>query len=556
MSAQTADFQAGMESAESGLSDVERTAATAAAALQVLQGRADETGDEMRDVGRDSLIASGGLSSAASNALGAEISFGSLSVVTATTLVPALVTLSAALAPVVAALGGLAAIGAAIGGVGLISAIGAIATNTEQLKPQFEDLLSLIRDEFAPVFDRAAIILSALISEFAAIVPALVPADDVIQEIGNSFFALGQEIITALPALTELAVELTSEFLPALVSLMDQFAEGLPGAIENFVSIFRRVQPLFVDFGRALGRLLPAFTEFGFTALRVLTPALGALGGALLDVLEFVNDLGDGWGNLAAKVSLAAPIIATVASLFSGPLALALAGIVGAVIGFKEAWDRNLGEIRTFLTGWWEQIKSVFPAARQAFNSFIDGVDLSSIISEAREFADIYGNQLLQVLEDSQPIFDRLKQFFVDNQEEFEILGGVINDLVTGFFNLASVLIQGLAPAFDRIIVPTILTVIDILDGALTRVTEFITALGQIQEGNFQTAIETVTRVDFEEEARRFREFRQGEGPNPTLEDIRIEVVGDTDVVRDVAVEEIQNEERQSRRTSGRNTTP
>ena len=554
VSAQTADFQAGMEAAESGLSDVERTAATAAGALQLLQGRADEAGDEMRDVGRDSTIASLGLGNAASSALGAEISFGSLSVVTAVSLIPALIALSSALAPVVASLGGLAAIGASIGLVGLLPAIGAIATNTEQLKSEFTDLLDVVRSEFAPVFDRATAVLGALISEFADIVPALVPTADEIDRLGDLFFGLGQDIINALPALTELAVELTSEFLPALVSMTDTFTGNLPGAIENFVSIFERMIPFFVALGAELGRLLPEITRFGFTVLRVVSPALGALSRGLTNVLAFVNDLDGGVSSLVARWSILAPILAAIATTLGGPVALALGAVVAAVIGLRKAFQTNFASIRDYFTGLWNEVQDTIPAIQRAFSAFIAGVDFDELISKGRELARVYGNQLMNVLEDLRPVFDRLQTFFNDNQEEFEILGNVINRIAGAFLDLAAIMVQAIGPAFENVIVPALMLTIDAVDAALGRVTDLITAFGQIEEGNYQAALETVTRVDVEEAGQRFAEIRSGDRP-PVPTNINVTVEGDTDVVRDVTAEEIQNQKRETvRNTGGVNT--
>jgi len=455
----------------------------------------------------------------------------------------------------VASLGGLAAIGASIGLVGLLPAIGGIATNTEMLQTRLQSVAETIRTEFAPVFDLAASVINALLAEFERIVPELVPAQSAIQTIAANFLNLGRAVIDALPALTELAVELTAEFLPALVSMSDTFTDNLPGAIENFVSIFERMIPFFVALGAELGRLLPEITRFGFTVLRVVSPALGALSRGLTNVLAFVNDLDGGVSSLVARWSILAPILAAIATTLGGPVALALGAVVAAVIGLRKAFQTNFASIRDYFTGLWNEVQDTIPAIQRAFSAFIAGVDFDELISKGRELARVYGNQLMNVLEDLRPVFDRLQTFFNDNQEEFEILGNVINRIAGAFLDLAAIMVQAIGPAFENVIVPALMLTIDAVDAALGRVTDLITAFGQIEEGNYQAALETVTRVDVEEAGQRFAEIRSGDSP-PVPTNINVTVEGDTEVVRDVAVEEMQNEERQSRRTSGRNTTP
>jgi len=178
VSAAVSQFNAGMSRAQDAASDLSLS-------LRRL-GAASESADrDIDSLGRSALGASGGMLTFGASTEGAGFAVRGLSGSIIVALIPAIVALTAALAPVVGALAGLAAVGAAIGGVGLVGAIGAIATNTEQLKTEFMDMVSVLKSEFAPVFETATAVLSIFINEFQAIIPELVPAQSVIEELGG-----------------------------------------------------------------------------------------------------------------------------------------------------------------------------------------------------------------------------------------------------------------------------------------------------------------------------------------------------------------------------------
>jgi len=217
VSASTADFTTGMGRAEDALSDVRDDAILTSGAMQVLQGRMDEAGDEASQAGAQASASSGGFLGLASSAATAEVSFSSLSLVTATALIPSLIALSSVVAPLAAALGGFITVAGAIGGIGLVGFLGAAATRSERLKSTFNELKSTLQAELAPVFDVFAGVLERLMTELTAIVPELVPARKVIKQIAAQFEQLGSAIISVLPAFVDLAVQLTQRFLPPFV---------------------------------------------------------------------------------------------------------------------------------------------------------------------------------------------------------------------------------------------------------------------------------------------------------------------------------------------------
>jgi len=324
--------------------------------LRGLKSQADEAGDEMVEAGAQATSASGGLSLFGSSATGASFGVRSLSTAVISGLIPALTLLAPAVLPIVSALGGLAAIAGSIGFVGLAAGMGAIATETTALKAVFDSIVSTLKSEFAPVFQEAAQVLAVLGSRFEDIIPQMVPAEDTINSLSGVFAELGATIIENIPAFVDLAVTLTQEFLPPFVEFVHNVLPTVPGMIQGMVGEFRRLAPLFMDFGRTVGRLLPGLMEFGRTVLSVVAPALGDLAGLVQRGLSAFNSLGGASQQTATKLGLLAGPLASLVSLLGGPAGV---GVLGAVIALKRAWSTNFADIRSTLTTAFSAIQRV-----------------------------------------------------------------------------------------------------------------------------------------------------------------------------------------------------
>lgn len=364
----TTDFQAGMEAAERGLSEVRGDAIKTAGALQVLQGRMDETGDEAQTAGAKAGASSGGFLSAAAGAATAEISFSSLSVITVATLIPALLALSTVIAPLTAALGGFIAVAGAIGGIGLIGFLGGAATNAERLKATFQDLTATIRNEFAPVFDIFANVLDNLMRSLTEIIPELVPAEKVIRKIAGQFEKLGEAVIDVLPAFVDLAVELTNRFLPAFVEWATGVLPKVPGFLRSLIPTMREVGATLSPLVDSFLRIAPAMTDFGMTVLNIVTPALTKAVDLFGRAMQAVNDMDAGMGSLTTKMIIIAPLIATVGSALIGLSGGALA-VVAAVGALGAAFATNFGGIRDTVMG-----------ATRAVRKFVSSLKLGGIV--------------------------------------------------------------------------------------------------------------------------------------------------------------------------------
>lgn len=441
ISADTADFTAGAEAVESQLDDLNGEALQTAAALEILSNRADDAGDNVSQAGNKASVTSGQLSALSAATSAANTSFLGISATTWGSFIPAIVALSAALTPVIASLGGFVAIAGSIAGIGLLPVIGAIATETEFLKNEVTDLLSQLQSAFQPTINEAVFILHEFIIAFEEIIPELAEVQDALATLAFQFQELGLVIIEALPALVDLAVALTQEFLPPFVDLVEGALASAPDAIRNFVDIFRQMAPQFMDAAEALGEFLPELTAFGFTVLDVLGPALGTLFSIGTDVLEWVNQLDPAFQRTAAAASLLAPVISIIGGIAAqfigsgtlirgasrvimgaiGAISTPVLAVAGAVATLAAIWTQNFGNIRTIAKNTFasveKDIQRLKPVIR-GFSDFWETILLPAIRSVTRILSNILG-PLLDVIE-----------------TKFNFLLDAVSGLITGGFDM------------------------------------------------------------------------------------------------------------------------
>lgn len=557
VSADTADFRAGAEGVESSLDDISSEALQTAASLQILQGRTDEAGDEMTQLSAKSGVASAGLSGLSNAAFGTQVAFLGLSVATTASLIPALVALSTALLPIVSAFGGILAIGLSTGLIGIAGAIGAVATDTEFLKQQALDVAETLQSEFAPAIDLATAVIDILLGEFEDIIPALVPTTTELQRLAGSFANFGEAIINSLPAFVDLAVTLANEFLPVATELAQDVLPKVPGLIESFVGDLERLAPSLERASILLFDLLGAATEFGFTVLTVLGPALTRLTQGLTDVFRMANNAADGVDELIAAGSIAAPVLIGLASLLGGPLTAGLFAVVGAVAGVAAAFRSNFANVRDIVTGVSAQIQRVMPAARDAFNAFVEGVNIQSITDNFSAFESVLGDQLIATFEALKPVYSDLIAFFRENQEEFRIIGEAFGSLVNAGIELATVFVNLIFPAIRNFVIPAIRAGIDAIDFLIDKIATAIELTQAVSAGNFEEATQLGFEIGGVSEQEFYQELQAGRERRERFNQ-RIEVLveGDTDVIRDVSAEQINQEQRRTRERQGRQANP
>jgi len=331
--------------AGNALEETSRNALGLTGSLFGLQSAAGEAEDEIDSVGRSARSSSGWFSTLAFSTDGAALSFGTLSAVTAGTLIPALATLGTILVPIAAALGGLGFVLGSIAGIGAVGLFGAIATRGKELKTAFDALVSTAKQELAPIFNIAAEVLFSLMGALSGVLDEIVPTDAVLSRLAGNFAQFGHTLIGLLPEFTSLATTLALEFLPPLVTLAQDLLPKLPGLIRRFVGVMRQLVPMARSVSTELAELAPTALKFGMNVISIVAPALVDMLDILGQAMTAVNGMDAGLQELVIAGTLLAPVLTSIGGTLLG-LSAPILAVVGAVGVLAAAWQQDVGNIR------------------------------------------------------------------------------------------------------------------------------------------------------------------------------------------------------------------
>lgn len=336
VSAATKSFERKMGAAKDSVEGLSVQAVQASSSLQVFQNRTDEAEDEVGRLGRSATTSSLSLTGLSASAKGAGLSLSGLSTTLTVGLLPTLALLSTALVPITAALGGLAAIVGSIGLVAFAGVLGAVKTNTQLLKQEAQDLVAELKQEFAPFLDAFAGALVTLIDRLQAVISQLAPTQAEAERLANSLVQIGTAVIGILPALSELVLSLTQEFLPPLIELAQDVLPEVPGFVRGLVTTFKELAPTLSGTGAFLVTLTKELFDLGMTVLNVATPAFSGIGGAITGLLGDFNDLSGSVRQLAVAAGLLVGPLGVLVYYLGGPLSLAITGIVAGIVLFRD----------------------------------------------------------------------------------------------------------------------------------------------------------------------------------------------------------------------------
>lgn len=380
---------------QSAIDEVGDEALSTAAQAEILQHALDSVSEEAREAALSSGAASGSFSALSVSSSGAAISVGTLSTAFTLSLIPAILTASTVLAPLVVTLGAVAAAAAALAGAfGLIIGSGILAFGKQradqqqdeldrtnrlinhyeslqqtqgQLTSQEEDRLQQLRQKKKELEDQTSIMgalggaMSDLSDELVPLIVAFgdefVPLieegldaiPDVVEEMLNAvggtdefktalrdFGALAADI---LPALTGLMFDLARAALPIMRELVDFLLRNGEDALDAMQESVTELAPEFYDLLDALVDLAPDLLEFGTTVGETLIPAITGLVDAIDGLLEWFNDLDPATQDILVKILLLAPAIVWLSGKLSGLIKLFVGskGIIALVKGLSAS---------------------------------------------------------------------------------------------------------------------------------------------------------------------------------------------------------------------------
>jgi len=289
----------------------------------------------------------------------------------------------------------------------------------------------------------------------------------------------------------------------------------------------------------------------------VITPALAAFGGAVTRAVRFVNDLDESTAQVITQLSFILPVATLLATLLGGPVALAIGGLTATIIALGRAWQTNFVGIRDDVQRFVSLVRGVLPAAQNAFESFIQGVAFSGLMSELDAYTTALDTQLTASIEALGPVFSDFQTLLEENREEFRVIGNGVGFVLEQFVRLSAGLVNILGPAFRLVIIPAIRVFIEILDRGLTKLSQFIQLASSLRDGNLSQA------AGFADELFSGATNPASIAPRRTVPDratqelrnqIQVRVEGDTGVIENVAVDAANSTVTERERRINRNT--
>jgi len=284
ISAQTADFTAGIQSAKGRAEELSDS-------LGQLSRRARGAEDELGDAGRQATTTAGLFSALSLSTSGLSLSFGTLSTGITATLIPALIALSTTLVPLTLTVGGLVAGVTALGGAfGVVLGSGLLAFS--ERAGGLEEVLNSLREQIKPLIVEFGQQFVPLIKDGVNALPGLVkstlsaigPLDDFV----DALRSIGRTARTAIPAIVGRLADLARRILPAVESAAGGLAGVVPGIFDTILRTTEAVLPSLRQIGGSFVDALPAINRFGTAVIQTLAPAVSEgvrLFGDLLDRL-------------------------------------------------------------------------------------------------------------------------------------------------------------------------------------------------------------------------------------------------------------------------------
>jgi phage-related protein len=325
--------------AAGALENVRSDAVGTSGALSLLQGRADEAGDELGGLGRSGVLAAAGLTSASGSATSASGTFSALTVSTnglalsfgglTTSLVgvaallgttaAAATVLVSALVPLTATLGGLAtAAGALAGAFGAVIGSGALAYG-QQLTDQYQDELTAVRqqiEEYEELRDVRGELTDSQRERLRQLKQEEQRLDDVegplsalqvrlgelgselsgiVAEWGGQFAPLIRDAINAIPQLVRNvlnAVGGMDRFADALRAFGQEAFRTIPAVASTLADLAREALPLVIDGMQWLRQNGGGIFDSIMATTRRVAPMVQDVGSALVDALPSINRFG------------------------------------------------------------------------------------------------------------------------------------------------------------------------------------------------------------------------------------------------------------------------
>jgi phage-related protein len=390
-----------------------------ALSMRALASQTDRAADEL-----DDATTSAGTATAAFGALGTAtlVTSGrmrSMSFAMVASLIPALVTLTSVLLPLVGVLGFVATAGASLaavmGGLGIVGAV----THLDELKAALSDAREEIMRIVQPLGDVFGPLLVDAVEALPELVRRIVDSLGPLDQFADGLRDLGATAMEAIPALTGVMFDLAEQALPVVIDVLEWLMANGGEILDTMAEATATLGDELLELGRSTADLLGSMNELGLVAGEFVIPALADLFEVVADVIDDVLALDDSLRDLIIAGSLVAPIIFAIAAAL-GTLTSPLGVAIAAVAGFAALYRDNFMDIQDVtndvLGGLMDTLNGLVDALRPAFEAVMSLIPPA--IALFGEYRDIVGETLMTVI-------DGLMAFASTFRDAFEDAGGM-----------------------------------------------------------------------------------------------------------------------------------
>ncbi|WP_436933699.1 hypothetical protein [Halovenus marina] len=246
---------------------------------------------------------------------------------------------------------------------GVETAMGGLSHELEPARAQLHETAMTLGSEFTPLIGDAIDALPAFIRRIERAIGPLSPFAAALRDAGQAAFDV-------IPRIVAQMMDMGRDALPAVRRFGSYLADNAVPIMEEMADTTDRIVELVPDLAGAATTAIPKINQFGLTVLEDVVPALEVAGSKVADVAGKFNNLSSAQQSTAAKASLVAPVLGSVATRLTG--INPILGLVTAAVGsLGFAWTENIGNIRT-KTNRLVQDMTKYESVRDALTSTAD----------------------------------------------------------------------------------------------------------------------------------------------------------------------------------------
>lgn len=211
-------------------------------------------------------------------------------------------------------------------------------------------------------------------------------------------------------------------FITGMLNMQHSFKTFKDGIKSGFDSIMNAIKDFAAKFDPIVIPVKNAFEKVGDFLTKIFGP----------DKQDNVEGIGNAIGKVIGVISAVTPVATALFKAFqliSSPVGLVIAGVIGAVVLLKKAWDSNLGGIQ-------DKAKTFVDGVKNAFGIFKDMLHFDGDLTDLDTFKEFFEQRfddaglsgLFDVISEILPSIKDIKDSIGPIFESFKDIGGSLGE--------------------------------------------------------------------------------------------------------------------------------